>query len=161
MSEPLLLPKLELFEDYGGNWNDYIEAIYSIFRTDFVENKPAFRGKRLGLKRYPISQDKEATFWHFTSEGASEEERTPDFRRCERIRWPAPTINNSEDQCIKVWAEPKGSNLRIHLWFEAEGYLVVLDDRKDYILPWTAFYIEREHQKRKYNKRWLRYGAYS
>ena len=36
-------------------------------------------------------------------------------------------------------------------------FLVVLDDRGDYILPWTAFFIEREHQREKYNKRWERY----
>lgn len=160
MSEPLWLPDLELLEDYDGNWNAYIEALYDIFRTDFIKNKPNFRGKNLRLKRHPVIQDKEATFWHLTSEGSKEEDRTPDFRRCERIRWPAPTIDNSEDSVIKVWAEPRGNSLRVHLWFENEGYLVVLDDRKDYILPWTAFYIEREHQRRKYNKRWMKYGAY-
>ncbi|MGR6756525.1 hypothetical protein ACU6QO_01760, partial [Aeromonas veronii] len=53
-----------------------------------------------------------------------------------------------------------GKSLEPHIWFEAEGYLVVLDDRGEYILPWTAFFIEHEHERRKYNKRWKRYGSY-
>lgn len=154
------LPELENFSDYRGDWDQYLSAIYEIFVADFIDNKPFFRNRRLGLKRYPISQGKEATFWHFTSEGDAEEDRTPDLRRCERIRWPKPTIENSDDQRLKIWAEPKGSNLRIHIWFEDEGYLVVLEDRKTYILPWTAFYVERDHQRKKYNKRWERYGAH-
>ena len=160
MTAPGWLPELEVFADYGGDWDKYLEAIYQFFRSDFVDVKPCFRGKRLGLKRHPVIQNKEATFWHFISEGSNEEDRTPDFRRCERIRWPAPIINNSGDSCLKIWAEPKGKNKRVHIWFEQEAYLVVLDDRGDYILPWTAFYIEREHQRKKYNKRWARYGAY-
>lgn len=155
---PDWLPPLEPLNKYGGDWEHYLEAIYAFFKADFIDAKPSFRGKRLGLKRHPVVQGKEATFWHFTSEGKDEADRTPDFRRCERIRWPAPIIENSDDPVLKIWAEPRGQNRRIHIWFESEGYLVVLDDRGDYILPWTAFHIEREHQRVKYNRRWSRYG---
>ncbi|CNI59165.1 TPA: hypothetical protein ACPZQN_003803 [Yersinia enterocolitica] len=154
---PLWLPLQILLEQYKGVWADYFEAIYDIFHQDFVRSKPIFRGKRLGLKRFPEHEGKSATFWHMISTGDQEEERVPDIRRCERIGWPKPIIDNSLDSCLKIWAEPKGKNKRIHIWFENEGYLVVLDDRGEYILPWTAFYIESEHQKKKYNNRWNRY----
>jgi len=49
-------------------------------------------GKRLGLKRHPMTQNKEATFWHMIQEGSVESERIPDIRRCERIRWPRPSV---------------------------------------------------------------------
>jgi hypothetical protein len=122
-----------------------------------VHNKPEFQGRRLGLKRHPEYQGKSATFWHMTSTGDDEAERIPDFRRCERIRWPKPIIENDQHPALKIWAEPKGKNQRIHIWYEDEGYLVVLDDRRDLILPWTAFHIEREHERTKYLKRWKRY----
>ncbi|MCY1995836.1 hypothetical protein OW766_00745 [Klebsiella pneumoniae] len=157
---PFPLPLLVLLEDYSGVWNDYFEVVYKIFYQDFVLTKPVFRKKRLGLKRHPEYEGKSATFWHMVSTGDQEEERIPDIRRCERIAWPKPIIDGSDTPCLKIWAEPKGKNQRIHIWFEDEGYLVVLDDRKDYILPWTAFFIEKKHQKDKYNKRWKRYGAY-
>lgn len=152
-----LLPDLILMEEYDHNWERYLTAIYSIFESDFVDSKPIFQGRRLGLKRFPEHQGKSATFWHMTSTGNIEEDRIPDFRRCERIGWPKPIIENDTCTQLKVWAEPKGKNRRIHIWYEDEGYLVVLDDRIDYILPWTAFYVEREHEKRKYLKRWNKY----
>lgn len=153
---PNWLPDLITMESFSGNWQHFFEFVYDAFHQDFVANKPNFRGKRLGLKRYPEYDGKSATFWHMISEGSQESERTPDLRRCERIRWPKPIIENDTDPKLKVWAEPKGANKRIHIWFELEGYLVVLDDRKDFILPWTAFYIEYDHQRRKYNKRFER-----
>lgn len=154
--EPEWLPELVTMESFGGNWASFFNAVYNYFHQDFVVNKPVFRGKRLGLKRHPEYDGKSATFWHMMSEGSVEEERTPDIRRCERIRWPKSIIDNDSDTNIKVWAEKKGGNKRIHIWFEQEGYLVVLDDRRDYILPWTAFYIEREHERKKYDKRFER-----
>ena len=117
---PEWLPELELFSDYGGDWERYLDAIYTIFCHDFVDSKPFFRGQRLALKRHPVVEGKEATFWHMTSEGSVESERTPDFRRCQ-IRWPRPVIENEDDPALKVWSEKRGNENRIHLWFEAEA----------------------------------------
>lgn len=153
---PEWLPELELFTNYGGDWEQYLDAIYRIFCRDFVDSKPLFRGQRLALKRHPVVDGKEATFWHMTSEGSVESERTPDFRRCERIRWPRPVIENEQDSVLKVWSEKQRGETRIYLWLETEGYLAVLAERKGYTLPWTAFYIERQHQRDKYTKRWRR-----
>ncbi len=153
---PDWLPPLELFTDYGGDWSRYLEAIYRIFCEDFVETKPLFGGQPLALKRHPVVDGKEATFWHMISEGSIEAERTPDLRRCERIRWPRPIIENEQHPELKVWSEKHGGESRIHLWLEAEGYLVVLAQRKSYVLPWTAFFIKEQHKRDKYTKRWRR-----
>jgi hypothetical protein len=157
MNLPEWVPPLEDLKNYGGDFSRYLEAIYQIFCTDFVKSKPVFVGKRLGLKRHPVIQGKEATFWHMISEGNDEAERLPDLRRCERIRWPRPIIENAADTVLKVWREPNGSGHRVLIWFAEAEYLVVLDERKDYILPWTAYPVEREHQQKKLEKRWERY----
>lgn len=159
MSEPTLpvwLPELILMEDYSGNWQAFFDAIYQTFCEDFVDDKPSFRGQRLGLKRHPEYDGKSATFWHMISDGKVEDDREPDIRRCERIGWPRPSIENEASDDIKVWSEKKGSDCRILLWNEAACYLVVLNKRKDYILPWTAYTVEYNNQKRKLNKRWER-----
>lgn len=75
--EYLELPELIELSQFGGNFERYLEAVYEIFTRDFVRDKPSFRGKRLALKKYPVTDGKEATFWHMTSEGEDEMNRIP------------------------------------------------------------------------------------
>lgn len=155
--EPDWLPPLVLFNDYGGDWQSYLDAIYDYFKQDFVDSKPVFQGRRLGLKRHPLTHGKEATFWHLIQEGAAEEDRTPDFRRCERIRWPRPIIEHDAENAIKVWSNQRKGEQRICLWFEQESYLVILADRGKYILPWTAYLVEQPHRQRKLQREYDEY----
>lgn len=146
---PDWLPPLVLFNDHDGNWHIYLDAVYAWFKRDFVDSKPMFQGRRLGLKRLPVTHGKEATFWHMIQEGAVEDDRTPDFRRCERIRWPRPIIEHDANPVIKVWRNQRRGESRVCLWLEQESYLVVLADRGNYILPWTAYQVVQPHQQRK------------
>lgn len=152
-NQPEWLLPLVLLADHGGDWERYLAAVYAYFSHNFVDSQPVFRGRKLGLKRHPMSHGKEATFWHMVSEGDNEENREIDFRRCERIRWPRPVIEHSIDEAVKVWENvrrtTKGPETRICLWLEAHEYLVILADRKKYLLPWTAYVVDRPHQKRK------------
>lgn len=156
------LPPLILLSDCGGNWDDYLDTVYKVFVGDFVKSKPLYQGRRLGLKRHPVVDGKEATFWHLISEGSVEQDRTPDIRRMERIAWPRPMIENAVERAdavvVKVWRNIRGTNdTRILLWTESEQYLVVLADRGDYILPWTAYQVTRSHQQRKLQKEYEEY----
>ncbi len=159
MSEsPDWLPPLVLFEDHNGNWNAYLEAIYAWFKQDFIDSKPIFQGCRLGLKKHPVTDGKEATFWHMIQSGDVEDARIPDLRRCERIRWSRPIIEHGgSDDLIKVWRNQRGDQQRICLWFEQKCYLVVLAERGSYILPWTAYLVEEEHRKRKLQREYEDY----
>jgi len=151
--KPEWLPDLVLLESCENNWDKYLKAIYDYFRADFVYSKPEFRGEKLALKRYPLAEDgKESTFWHMISEGNAEDERIPDLRRCERIRWPKPIVEHSEEKTIKVWENERRGETRICIWFEDIEYLVILAKRKGYILFWTAYPIIKEHRKKKLNK---------
>ena len=148
------LPELIELNDFGGDFNIFLKKVYDIFKTDFVESKPIFRGKRLGLKKYPLIDNKEYTFYHMTHEGDIENERIPDLRRMERIAWPRPIIDDSEHPYLKVWRNVRrgkgGTRNRILILHEAEKYLVILDDRKDYILPWTAYLVKGSKQLQKH-----------
>ena len=146
---PAWLPDLICLPDYGGDWNRYHQAIYEAFCQDFIQSQPQFMGRRLGLKRHPLMDGKEATFWHFVSEGAVEANRLPDLRRCERIRWPRAVIERADDPAVKVWSNQRGHEKRVCLWLDSEDYLVVLADRETYLLPWTAYLVREEHRKRK------------
>jgi len=154
---PNWLPPLVLFNDYDGNWKNYLDAIYTWFKQDFINSKPLFQGRRLGLKRHPMAHGKEATFWHMIQQGDIEEDRMPDLRRCERIRWPRPIIEHDNDPAIKIWRNRRGREERVCLWFTQENYLVILADRGDYIIPWTAYLVERSHRQRKLQREYDEY----
>jgi hypothetical protein len=143
------LPPLVLLEEHGRNWANYLEAIYMVFKRDFVDSKPMFPNRRVGLKRHPIAQGKEATFWHFVSEGDNEENRAPDLRRCERIAWPRPIIEAVQSESVYVWKTARGNERRIVIALRDFSYIVVLADRGDYVLPWTAYCVERNHRRDK------------
>lgn len=161
MADTSWLPSLLPFD-----WNDYVrslKAAYAVFQRDFGSEKsrPPFQGRRLGLKRYPEFEGKSATFWHFITEGPVEANRTPARDRIERIPWPKPMILEAAaaDPRVRVWSTLRGTTLR---WVIAVGdfsYVVILDDRGEYLLPWTAFTVEQEHRRAKLRKEWNAWKA--
>ncbi|MBD5213944.1 MAG: hypothetical protein HDS75_03875 [Bacteroidales bacterium] len=153
----LELPELIELSEFGGNFAQYLEAVYNIFTDEFIRNRPTFRGVRLGLKKYPISDGKEATFWHMTSKGEDEQNRLPDLRRLERIKWPSFIINNSEHPYLRVWENTRGSKTNVLILHEAENYVVILRKGNGYLLPWTAYLIEHEWRKKKFLKEYDEY----
>ncbi len=159
---PEWLPTLVNFKDYGGKWEPYCEVLYEYFKHDFIESRPKFGGRMIQLKRHPLFQGKEATFWHITHEGIIENQRTPDLRRCERIRWPRPIIERPiiEHNCngvIRCWPEKKGKDESIVLWIHELDYVVILRVRKGYILLWSAYYISYDNKKRQLLKKYEEY----
>lgn len=151
---PAWMPELITLPQYHGNWDNYLAATYAAFAQDFLGARPLYDGKRMGLKRHPMSFDKEATFWHFVSKGAVEVDREPDFRRYERIKWPRAMIDHRADPAVKRWTETRGRAERIHLWCEDAMYLVVLDEHDEYVLPWTAYPLQYDHEAAKLNRKW-------
>ena len=142
------------------NWAEfktYDELLYQIFKRDFIDSKPTFENKEVWIRRHPLVDDKEQTFFHITSKDYKEnEDRLPDPRRCERIAWVRKFIENNFciDDCticdgIKVWEEDYKSNKRIYLLLEEERYIVIIERRETYCLLITAYYIDYDHSLRK------------
>jgi len=143
------LPEIITLEEFGGDITTYFDAVYHIFKRDFVESRPLFEGRRLGLKAHPLIEDKEYTFYHFTHDGNIESERLPNLRRMERIPFPRPMIDHSKHPYLKVWRNKRGNKERILIFHEAESYLVILEDRGEYILPWTAYLVENKNRAKR------------
>ncbi|MCL6613094.1 MAG: hypothetical protein K6U03_00505 [Firmicutes bacterium] len=148
------LPELVKLEEYAGDWDYYLSVLYSFFKDDFINSSPRFKGMKVGIKRYPLLNGKEASFWHIISSGEEENSKVPDLRRCERIRWPRPIIDHFNDAGIKLWEQEKNREQRVYLWLEAEDYLVVLSKRGTYCLLWTAFVVNYPHYRDKLQKQY-------
>lgn len=153
------LPPLILLNDYLAN--EYLNAVYEIFKQDFEYSKPKFANYEVRLKKHPIYKDKSATFWHMISEGGIESERMPNIRRCERIGWIKPIMEkfslSQPSNDIVWWIEKRKAEERFHLALKDFSYLVIVANRSHYVLPWTAFPIEHVHQKQKLKKKYENY----
>lgn len=165
MNNNCWLPQCEYY-DSSESWQDYENYLYNIFRSDFIEDHPQFEGKDVKIRFRPIENNKEEAFYHVTCQDYQKDgNRVPDFRRCERIRWIKAFIENYQcdpSSCtdcdgIKIWEKPYKSNKRVHLLFEEERYIVVLERRQKYCLLITAFYIEQDHTLKKKVKEYEQY----
>jgi hypothetical protein len=153
------LPALVELSASGGDWHRYVEVLYGHFRNDFLETNPTYPGRRWAMKRHPVFKGKEATFWHIISEGPVETERLPDLRRCERIRWPRRIIDACNTERVRCWPQERKGESRIAIATADFSYIVVLADRKEYVLLWTAFQVDHNHERRKYEKAYNAYRA--
>ena len=147
------LPQIIELTSYGGNYSSYIDAVYEIFHDDFIRHKAYFGSHELKMKFHPIFQERAYTFYHITHEGEKEDERQPDLRRCERICWAKPCVENVERWNLKFWRQMrKKSENRICILLDVENdfdYFVVLEVRENYVLLWTAFVSTRSHETQK------------
>jgi len=156
-STPLVFPELIYFNDYSGNFQAYFKAVYNVFENDFIKSQPSYEGLKVSAQKHPTVDGIHRTFYHITHEGEDEQNRQPDLRRMERIRFPKFCITNCPHSNLLVWRKTIGRDVRIHILNELERYLVVLTVRKEYLLFWTAFYIEDNHTIRKKIKEYEAY----
>lgn len=157
-ADPAWLPPRVCLNDFDGNVGEYLDALYNRFCDDWIHHPPAaFRGKRLGLKRHPLFQGREATFWHFITEGAVEAERLHNLRRCECIGWPRAMLDAVGTDRVRCWDQPgrgAGNDTRVAIALLDFSYLLVLSERTDYVLPWTAYCVDQFHQRQKLREEW-------
>ena len=153
----LVFPDLIYLDDYSGDFQNYFKAVYAVFENDFIKNQPKYKGLKVSTQKHPEVDGIHRTFYHITHEGEDEQNREPDIRRMERIRFPKFVITNCSHSQLLVWEKSIGRDDRIHILNEEERYLVVLTKRKEYLLFWTAFYIEDNHTLKKKIKEYETY----
>jgi len=144
---------------FHGDWEKYVDELYEIYLREIVNGGLTFKSLPIRCRYHPKTRGKGYGFWHIIQEGRIEEERLPDFRRCERIHWISWVIKNADiDERISWWEEKRRTNTDILLWLEDEDYLVVLAKRRNYLLLKTAYYITKRHKRatlyRNRNKFW-------
>ena len=126
---PEWIPDFIELNDSGGDWNQYLEAIYNRFCEDLVYRKVRYRSTSVGVRRIPETDGKGYGFWHCISEGHQEEKRTPDLERCKRVGWIRAIIEHAGSVEIDCWQNWRGRE-RCHLLWYREQYLVVIAERK-------------------------------
>ena len=149
------LPEPLQYSDFGGDWDKFLSAIYGVFQRDFKQCRPSYGGRPV-VHNTHIEHGKEKGFWHLIQRDAPDAyDRLPDLRRCERITWAKPIIENSSDQAISIWKKTvRRRRTRVLIWVEALNYLVVLEERSSAFFLVTAYCTDIEsHRRRLRNER--------
>lgn len=141
-SSPAWLPlalALADFPDMVGLEN----AAFTLFQTAWA-SYPTFRGDEVRVHRHPhlANSNRWNTYWHCVTEGDPETTRiTPIQDRLERIPWARPVIENETDanSGIKVWANVRGRDQHVCVWFEPENYLIVLKIARNHFVLKTTY----------------------
>ncbi len=148
MNPPDLLP----FAAFGGDWAAYENELHRIFIAEIARGGLAFRGVRVNCRRLPEAAGRWASFWHLVQEGRVEDDRLPDLRLCERIRWVRWVIENAPTHAeIDEWQNTRGTEVNTLLWYREE-YLVILAQRQGYCLLKTAYCTEKSGRIRQLRK---------
>lgn len=145
-------PPLVPFE---GEWSEYEERVYQAFLETFVRGSVHFRGQRVSAPVRPEFRGKGRSFWHVISTAPEqgnreEEDRIPDLRRCERIRWIAWAVEaaSAEAEGVVWWENRRSSETCVVIWSEAQDYAVVLGKRDGYFVLKTAYSGIKPNQRR-------------
>lgn len=166
------LPELMLLadaegEDSAAKWPNYIDDIYAEFRHTAADAGLVFRGwpvvcpymepQRGAPPKQPY-QGKHFSFWHSMSTGPKEDERVPDFPRCERIDWIGWVIRNAEDPAWVRWWEnerrgDRGPKTHVPLWLFEHNYAVILDKGRDRYFLRTS-YVLNGNKPGDFEKEW-------
>jgi hypothetical protein len=141
-SVPSWLPQAFALANFP-DLNSLEAAAFTHFRTAWA-NHPTFRGDEVRVHRNPhlANPNRWNTYWHCVTEGEPETTRTvPILDRLERIPWTRPVIENETDASsgIKVWANVRGRDQHVCVWFEPENYLIVLKIAHNHFVLKTTY----------------------
>jgi hypothetical protein len=141
VSIPPLLP-------FDGNWEAYEDQLYNIFITQLARGGLTFRGQPVSCRRMPETEGRWAAFWHLIQAGPIEDDRLPDLRRCERLKWVRYIIEAwNVDPKIEWWENQRGTETNVLLWYD-EQYLVILARRDGYWLLKSAYETNQANRVR-------------
>lgn len=153
------LPDLLEYDDIYPNLEIYDNAVYNIFKCDFIDSSPTFNGLKVAIRKNPLVNGREQTYYHITSKDYDySNNRYLDKLRCERIRWVRQIIEHfdcNKQSCldcngIKAWSTHHVRNqVRIKILFPEKRYVVILEQRPTYYILVTAYYLEYDHAIRK------------
>ena len=143
---------------FRGDSNRYLDALYKIFKRDFIDNPIIFNGKPVDIIHEKYFRDKERSFWHIISEGEEDANREINVERCAALPYAkALIIDDGNCEKYRTWIKwhDKTNKNRYYIWCLVANYMVILEDRgPNYklitaynVLPCKVKCYEKDYQK--------------
>ncbi len=154
------LPSRINFSLFRGDISAYYDALYKIFKRDFIDNEVTYLGKRVDIIHEKYFEGRERSFWHLISEGGHDEERIVYNVRSSYVPYAKALIMDTVADCpdYKTWVkfhDRSGKN-RHYIWCCRENYLVILEDRNAFFKLITAYPVE-EYKIKKYENEYKKH----
>ena len=145
------MPPFEIY-DKSTDLHIFLNKILAIFTSDFWWNNVFFWEQKIGLRRRPYwnidGKSYEWTFHHIvTKEDNFSTGRIFCESRAVRIRFPKHYINSIA--WLNIWSKKKKGDLKYYISDSAFDYLVVLSQRKGYVVLISAFPLDSNTYKSK------------
>lgn len=150
-------------KDYFDTDQEWIDAVYAVFKRDFLENIQEYQGKKIVAKKLPqydgLFEGKNGTFRHLVTEGNDEANRQLIWNRADRLAWLLPILLKAGTHEVREWRNHrKNSGYARMIALSDFSYVIVLAERQnkttgeEYLLLWAAYPIEHEHRRRSLRK---------
>lgn len=141
---------------------EHINQLYHEFRRDFIENPFILNGLRVKViltnsniadyEHYP------ETFVHLITRKSSSKHRVFDRHRANKIHWIRCILEHADEDDILCFKFREGDGkIRDYFWYEAEDFLVIMEEVTPDILIITSFYIDDDKNRNYYRKRYEDY----
>lgn len=149
-------------EDYA-RYKEYEDKLFEIYRNLYEEGELSYFGNEVKMKHYPPDYGIKTGFYHMICENYNhtddENDRKPNFRRCERIMWAKQFIEWCSHNCEKIWIweNERHNKKNVLIYCHEQNYLVVLAKRNGYYLLTTAYVVEYSNARRDLVNEYNRY----
>lgn len=154
------LPKRILLPDNDRNkYQEYEEYLYKIFLSEIFNKIGKYNGKEVSMRRLPELNNKFESFYHIIGGKPIAGKCHPNIERASRLTWGKAIIQHNP--CFETGCACSGllswdtieKNRHMHkILFKDKKYLVILEERKNYWLYITSYYIDEAHRLRKLTK---------
>jgi len=149
-------------------------VLYGIFCRDIRGTDIYYRGYSVWIFR-EIDDGREKIFWHLTTREVKptpiprrkrrfypkdqthiKGDRYPDFRRCERLPWVKPLIENPGESEIVDWDYEEGDRtIRTYVWLKDHDFVVIMKkypDNKRRLI--TSFYVDQSYKRKDFERKY-------
>lgn len=146
------------------DWNDFQSfenKLYEVFRALYLDSQILFNEIIVKYRFKPYVNNREEVFYHLTCKDYEEEGlRSPDPDRIVRIKWTKAFIENHicNEVCCDLkplyWTKEYGKNQRHKIFYQ--DFLVILEERENYFLLITGYYVQEAHYRRGLEKEYAK-----
>lgn len=158
------LPKRILLpDDDWSNYPAYEEKLYQIFLKEIYNHIDFYKSKPVHMRRAPEWNNKHESFYHIICDKTKDKDNLwfPNKERASRLKWGKAIIEH--DPCFESCCNCAGlyswdtvdqnGKRKIHkILFKEKKYLVILEERSDYWLYITSYYIDGSRKLRELTK---------